>query len=196
MKISNFSDVKFNEELLINDEFNQILKEIELVWKSEKCITQKSDFFSWQIENSEFYLSDCSLFKHMKMESNKTDEADYARLYFLKINWEITDRLVSIINKFFPESQLALRGSFLYKPGGFMSWHTNNNREGVRMYLTYADKADGSYFRYWDGEKIVTDWDVENWQIRMFSINKNEPFWHCVNSISANRLSMGIMLTS
>ncbi|WP_234775673.1 hypothetical protein [Paraburkholderia tropica] len=79
-----------------------------------------------------------------------------------------------------------------YPRNGFMGWHTNNNLPGLRLYLTYADEMEMSFFRYMDPvtRKIITSFDKKGWALRLFCIPQDGFFWHCVYS-DCNRYSLG-----
>lgn len=86
-------------------------------------------------------------------------------------------------------------GKFWYPENGYMGWHTNNTYPGFRFYCTHAQEANKSFFRYRDPEtgEIVTSWDRVGWMGRIFKIDKDRPFWHCVYS-ETNRISTGCNL--
>jgi hypothetical protein len=77
-----------------------------------------------------------------------------------------------------------------------MSWHTNSNDVGLRLYLTYAAEGDKSFFRYLPAgqDAFVTSVDAEGWQARFFYASRRQKLWHCVNS-DTHRLSIGVRLT-
>ncbi len=85
-------------------------------------------------------------------------------------------------------------GHFLYPPGGFMSWHTNANGYGWRLYINYVEEPGKSFFRYRDPDtgKIMTLWDKE-WNFRVFKIDPKRLFWHAVYS-ETNRYSFGFRI--
>lgn len=95
-----------------------------------------------------------------------------------------------------------VRGTLLYPPGGFMGWHTNSDVVGTRIYLAYSNIEKGSYFKYVDAasddKQIVTSWDRKGWNIRMFEITSDpkELYWHCIESLTAHRVSFGFMLST
>lgn len=95
-----------------------------------------------------------------------------------------------------------IRGTLLYPPGGYMGWHTNSDMIGTRLYLAYSNINKGSYFKYIDmgsGEKqIITSWDKKGWNIRMFEVTSDpkQLYWHCIESITAHRVSFGFMLST
>lgn len=87
-------------------------------------------------------------------------------------------------------------GHFLYPDGGHMGWHTNDRVPGWRVYLTNAEAAGQSFFRYrtpGTGE-IVTSWDT-GWDLRVFRIDPAAPLWHAVYS-ATNRTSLGYRIES
>lgn len=86
---------------------------------------------------------------------------------------------------------VEVSGHFLYPPGGFMGWHTNERAPGWRVYLSHAEKPGRSFFRYMDPEsgRMVTSWD-RGWDARMFRIDAARPFWHTVHS-ETFRYSLG-----
>lgn len=92
--------------------------------------------------------------------------------------------------------QLGVRcrssGFFWYPYGGYCGWHTNNDSEGERIYLVWAQDEGKSFFRYQDPEtkEIITSWDKKGWQIKSFLVSKEKTLWHCVGS-KTNRISIG-----
>ena len=85
-------------------------------------------------------------------------------------------------------------GLFWYPPKSYCGWHTNNNNQGRRVYLAWAEEGDKSFFRYYDQDKdkIVTTWDKKGLNIHHFEVSKEKPCWHCVGSYT-NRISLGFM---
>lgn len=95
-------------------------------------------------------------------------------------------------------------GSFLYPPGGWQAWHTNENQPGWRLYLidpgSRIDGGGDQFFRYRrpDTGEIVTlreDQPIA----RFFRIEGagSGVFWHCVaNLASAHRWSFGFSIPS
>lgn len=73
-------------------------------------------------------------------------------------------------------------GSVIYPPGGCMGWHSNSDREGWRLYISYVQIGMRSFFRWCsdDGE-IITDYDEAGFNFRAFRIGgKDDLFWHCI----------------
>jgi len=85
-----------------------------------------------------------------------------------------------------------MSGCFKYDKGDFMGWHTNNNSEGVRCYFAYSFEDNSNIFRYrnpYTGD-VVDSYDKIGWNIRLFTIDKNNPYWHCVIA-NSTRYSFG-----
>ena len=91
---------------------------------------------------------------------------------------------------------IELRNFIMYGKDGYMGWHTNRNCVGMRYYLTWAEEEGKSFFKYFDGNKIVSIPDVKGWQVNKFLVTgKHGPndynyFLHSVES-NTNRLSIG-----
>lgn len=82
--------------------------------------------------------------------------------------------------------EYPLTGSFVYPPGGGMSWHTNSNNPGLRIYLSWSENGD-SGMGWLDAEgNLKLDYDEIGWNIRVFNV----PTWHCVFS-NCWRCSLG-----
>jgi hypothetical protein len=85
-------------------------------------------------------------------------------------------------------------GLFWYPRGGYMGWHTNSSLPGWRLYITFTEETDRSFFRYRDpatGE-IVTSVEA-GWGFRMFEVSDDDLFWHAVYS-ETDRFSIGYIL--
>lgn len=104
----------------------------------------------------------------------------------------LRDKLKTAVFSIYNKHAIFISGHFLYKPEGFMGWHTNINSRGLRIYFVYADEHQKSFFRYWDDEnkQIITDYDNKGWNVRLFNVTRQRPFWHCVYS-DTNRYSFG-----
>lgn len=101
---------------------------------------------------------------------------------------KIAEKLSAYLN-----TSLRQRGCFLYPKGGGMSWHTNWESPGMRIYFSHC--MDGGYFRYLDMEtgEIITTEDNVGWTARMFVVSRQpeQYLWHCVGSPNSERLSVG-----
>ena len=112
------------------------------------------------------------------------------------VRFDSMDRfdLIQTLSKIFQNHSIQLSGDFLYPPGGFMSWHTNSNTPGDRVYLTYVPQGGKSFFKYRDADgKIVTSYDQTGWTMRHFRTEKHDLLWHCVGS-ETYRLSIGFRI--
>lgn len=89
---------------------------------------------------------------------------------------------------------VANSGQFTYPPGGHMSWHTNSEAPGWRLYITRADEPGRSFFRYREPGTghVVTSYDRE-FDIRLFCIDPGMPIWHAVYS-DTYRFSFGFVI--
>jgi len=111
---------------------------------------------------------------------------------------ETVDRgMEQLILQVFDDPRLLeclVSGHLWYPPGSFMGWHTNSRVPGWRAYVTYAETAGRSFFRYYDDrrDEIVTLSD-RNWNLRLFRISSETPLWHAVHS-DTDRFSFGYMI--
>lgn len=111
-------------------------------------------------------------------------------------NYEFADDIInSIIKKLqvsLKEENVDHRGIYYYPPGSRCGWHTNSNSPGKRIYLTWAQESNKSFFKYYDYklDKIITKYDKKGWQINEFVIPKEGLFWHYVGS-HTTRKSIG-----
>ncbi|MFT6890322.1 MAG: hypothetical protein ACJASY_002370 [Halioglobus sp.] len=92
------------------------------------------------------------------------------------------------------ELQVVNSGHFWYPEESYMSWHTNSKVPGWRVYVNYAEEEGESFFRYQDpGSKEIVTLEDKHWNVRVFKITDEQPFWHCVYS-NTNRFSLGYMV--
>jgi hypothetical protein len=87
-----------------------------------------------------------------------------------------------------PSSEFAVNGHMLYPPGGYMSWHTNSNKPGLRVYAVWSETGDSGMLWRKNG-RIVVDNDKPGWNVRAFVA----PCWHAVWS-KCYRISFGVSL--
>jgi hypothetical protein len=108
-----------------------------------------------------------------------------------------SEKFLHIIDEYFPNCSITSTGSFLYEPYGYMGWHTNADLPYKTIYLTYVSETNKSFFRYYDLNKkeIVTDYDEETLNIRIFDLCDKNLFWHCVYS-ECNRFSFGFKIVN
>ena len=90
---------------------------------------------------------------------------------------------------------IGLSGRIWYPPAGYMGWHTNSNSTGYRLYCSHSEEEKSSFFRFFDpiSKEVVTSWDEKGWNFRMFHVNEDANFWHCVYS-ETDRISIGYNL--
>ena len=99
-----------------------------------------------------------------------------------------------LVQSAFPKNRVQLSGDFYYPPTGFMGWHTNHDAPCERLYINYASADKKSFFRYFEGGQIVTDYDKIGMNARKFTCPGEPPyFWHCVGS-ECDRISFGFKL--
>jgi hypothetical protein len=72
----------------------------------------------------------------------------------------------------------SVTNAIMYLPESYMSWHTNSDNIGTRMYYTYTNTP--GVFRYLKDDYIYDDWDCVGWTVRSFNIDKNKPLWHSI----------------
>ena len=89
---------------------------------------------------------------------------------------------------------MGISGRIWYPVNGYMGWHTNSNNKGYRIYCTFVKESEKSFFRFRDPEteEIVTSWDKQGWNFRIFKIGE-KPIWHSVFS-ETDRISIGYSL--
>ena len=101
-------------------------------------------------------------------------------------------RIKPVVKLLFPDKLTKTSGFFYYPKTGYMGWHTNYKAPSNTIYITYS--TGNSFFRYYDGEKIVTDYDDYGFTIRTFKLKGEKPyFWHCIGS-DCDRFSFGFRL--
>ena len=111
---------------------------------------------------------------------NNLDVAETA--LYLNLKEEIKQKLYYSVPE---DSPLKYSNSMGYPPGGGMSWHTNGDYPGARIYASWSETGDSGMLFYRDG-KIIVDKDVKGLNMRYFLA----PSWHGVWS-NCYRLSIG-----
>ena len=178
---------------LFKDEFDMLDK---LDWSSTEHfrITQDPDKIINTDPDEEFYIVRRETFGDLQTPEGlqeKTNRYTYTRPFAEDILVRIIDKLKKHYNKSFVEH----RGTFMYQPGGRCGWHTNSNAPGTRIYLTWAEEDNKSYFKYFDNEtnQIVTKYDKKGWHVNKFIIPREGKLWHFVGS-DTNRKSVGFLI--
>lgn len=88
----------------------------------------------------------------------------------------------------------TITNAIIYGPNSYMTWHSNSDDPGTRIYYSYSNKL--SIFRYIDKTtgQVVDDIDNAGWTAREFYISdESNPFWHTIWS-SSLRFSFGFKL--
>ena len=107
---------------------------------------------------------------------------------------QMSDKLIHIVKELYPDKTVYSSGHFYYPPTGYMGWHTNYKMPEERLYITLASEGGKSFFRYKQGNEVVTDYDDAGLTIRRFTLSATRPyFWHCVGS-DTDRYSFGYRL--
>lgn len=81
---------------------------------------------------------------------------------------QMTKKVTELNNEL--QSFLGVRNNALfmiYPPGGFISWHNNQNASGYNVILTWSEEGDG-YWQHVDPvtKELVTIPDVKGWQCK------------------------------
>ena len=175
--------IKLNDEN-ISKKFAKIIEENLYDIKSYAHFHKKP-----QIENWENFISEQYLIENGIENDIDINEENY--LFKFKSLKLTCLSLKSDIEKLYPNKTIIKSGSFYYPKNGFMSWHTNSDAPHKRIYITWSSEENKSFFRYYDGEKVITDYDNKGITIRIFESSETKPyFWHCVGS-ECDRVSFG-----
>ena len=134
-----------------------------------------SDVYFSEVKNSDIPISKC---KNLK-----------------EFTPSIAVPIIRFLAELYPGCSIMPTGYFLYPITGYMSWHTNSDTIGKRVYITYVDQINKSGFKYFDGSEIVNSVDTEEITVRAFDIEKEKPLWHAVYS-NCNRYSFGFRVVS
>lgn len=94
----------------------------------------------------------------------------------------IIQSILNKLEKHFKQRGIHLRGIYSYPPGGVCNWHTNSNGVGKRIYFTWAEEDNKSFFKYFDNEtnQIITRYDKKGWFINEFEIPTKGLLWHYI----------------
>ena len=109
---------------------------------------------------------------------------------------DLTYRIACVLKKHYNAEVVRCRGIFYYPPYAECYWHTNSDVPGKRVYLTWAEDDDKSFFKYYDNttEKIVTKYDKKGWNINEFDIPEEGYFWHYIATKDTKRKSLGFII--
>tara|TARA_B100000945_G_scaffold204816_1_gene164667 strand:- start:1950 stop:2570 length:621 start_codon:yes stop_codon:yes gene_type:complete len=86
----------------------------------------------------------------------------------------------------------VMSGAFAWEKGEFMGWHTNYTSPGIRCYFAYSFEDNSNIFRYRNPytEEVIDSYDKKGWNLRLFYVNEENPFWHAI-VINSKRISLG-----
>ena len=160
------------------DYFLEIYRDIE-IQQRRPSDNQEADFSSENI---------------LKLAQQSNQENRSSKLDKFIIHGDILNNMARKLSDHLGKN-FKISGRFFYKENGGMSWHTNKESPGLRIYFSYAFEPGSSSFQYLDPEtkKICIDKDQEGWQARSFLISPipGKLFWHCVQTTTARRISLG-----
>ena len=170
---------------------NQNLKEInEIIQKNIPLINYQFNKENLNPRKDGEYFTSERFIRNISTDIVIGEEKYYYNFGDLRIS----DKLYTYIEKLFPGYTPLVSGHFYYPAGGFMSWHTNSDKPEKHLYITYVDNPKKSFFRSFVNDEIITDYDLDTLNIRVFDIVDTEPYyWHCVYS-ECNRYSFGFRL--
>ena len=86
----------------------------------------------------------------------------------------------------------VMSGAFVWEKGEFMGWHTNHTSPGIRCYFAYSWEDNSNIFRYRNPytEEVINSYDKAGWNLRLFYVNQENPFWHAIVA-NSKRVSLG-----
>ncbi len=152
--------------------------EVSLEHAQERCSEEALNSIQ-KFGNRDVGTLDCSLFK------------------FNNISF---DWIASILGAALPGSTipnagvkaLGISGRIWYPFAGYMGWHTNDDNKGWKLYCNHSREGHKSFFRYQHPEtkEVVTSWDKQGWNFRIFEIIEGQLLWHCIYS-ETDRISIG-----
>ncbi len=115
---------------------------------------------------------------------------------FLEI-YRHDDRIKHVVKIFEEDSgkRVQFRNFYYYPPNTMMTWHTNSNAIGTRVYYTLV--SGGDIFRYRDPntKEIIDVYGKDGWNVKRFKIGntKEDLLWHTIYS-KGPRFSFGFNL--
>jgi len=111
-------------------------------------------------------------------------------------NFEKNNKSIRSIGSFFGCSEHNNRNVMMYNAPSTMSWHTNSDYGGKRVYLSYTYGQ--SVFRYIDNGEVVDSYDEPfTWMAREFTLpeDKGNLLWHTI-ATNSSRISIGYEIKS
>lgn len=138
---------------------------------------------------------ECTSREYLQLQMQKQHDiavAEKRNLYNFK-QMKVNDALVPFVQQMYPNLHISASGFFVYPANhGFMSWHTNSNTPGKRIYIAYVEQDCKSFFRYYDmhNKQMITSWDAVGINAREFHVDSQDLLWHCVYA-ECDRYSFG-----
>jgi hypothetical protein len=174
--------IKLNDKN-ISKKFKKIIEENLYDIKSHPLLNEKPPIENWEYFVSEQFLIENGIENDLMI----SEQRRVFKLNFLKL----ANILLPDIEKLYPNKRIIKSGAFYYPKFGFRSWHTDSQDTVEKLYITWSSEENKSFFRYYDGEKVITDYDNKGITIRIFESSETKPyFWHCVGS-ECDRVSFG-----
>lgn len=113
-----------------------------------------------------------------------------------RIKFNALNKSIRTIGGYYGCNEHDNRNVLLYSAPSTMSWHTNSDHGGRRVYLTYTYGQ--SVFRYLEGGKVYDSYDEPfTWMAREFYLpeDKNNLLWHTI-ATNSSRISIGYEIKS
>jgi hypothetical protein len=123
-----------------------------------------------------------------RIKVKDTIVGEYTNLQEFDINSTLP--IIRHLMELYPGHSIVPTGHFHYPVTGYMSWHTNSNLPGKRVYVTVVDKVGHSGFKYLSNNQVLDCVDTTQITIREFEPSDINLFWHSVYS-NCNRYSFG-----
>jgi hypothetical protein len=168
-----------------------IVKEIETIIKRNKnAILLNSKIVKCKIDE-EWKDRVSRQFFDENFKNNSPVSEKHNLINFEKMG--IGYKLLNSVKKIYSNKNVLVRGNFHYPNTGYMSWHTNSDFPCTRIYITWTETGNKSFFRYIDPitNETITDYDDAGITIREFDITNKPPYlWHAVGS-ECDRISFG-----
>lgn len=165
------------------DEVNKICKKVLAEVKYNATLVGLTENHDWDSFTSPDFLARI-----------KSDMPKSPFNYYVDFGGHVANKFQHILRKIYPDYDIVDSGYYYYPPTGYMSWHTNSDSPGKRVYITYS--TGNSSFRYLTLDGVQEDPDnVDAPTVREFDIPElPEKMWHCVRSEDGDRISFGFRL--
>lgn len=187
------TDIPYHE-LVDASAFEQAIKgAVDAVKLAVKQYNINSDAVDQQLlkQRSQEYTSREYLQLQLQDQSDVA-VAEKRNLYNFK-QMKVNEALVPFVQQMYPNLHISASGFFVYPANhGFMSWHTNSNSPGKRIYIAYVEQDNKSFFRHYDAhsKQMITSWDAVGINAREFHVDSQDLLWHCVYA-ECDRYSFG-----